>query len=105
MIEGINAAHAERAAAQAELDGTSEERTLGDGEIHAMIDSLGDVGAALSASKPESLSKLYESLQLRSKYKPHARVVEVTISPRVVSASVRGASCALTTRIELPEPG
>lgn len=80
----------ERTAAQAERDGTPEARTLKDGEVYAMIDSLGDVGKALADGKPESLNELYDSLQLRLKYEPHARVVEAAISPRVVSVRVRG---------------
>lgn len=104
LIDAINTAQAERAAAQAELDSTPEARTLSDG-IYAMIDSLGDVRAALRDGKPESLSKIYDSLQLRLKYEPPARAVEATISPRVVTARVRGESCALSTRIELPVPG
>ncbi|MGW0891544.1 recombinase family protein [Saccharopolyspora gloriosae] len=90
LVDAINTAQAERSAAQAELDGTPEARTLKDGEVYAMIDSLGDVRAALADGKPESLNQLYDSLQLRLKYEPHARVVEATISPRVVSVRVRG---------------
>lgn len=90
LIDAINTAQAERAAAQAELDATPEAHTVCDGEVYAMIDSLGDVGAALADGQPESLGKLYESLQLQLKYEPHARAVEATISPRVVTARVRG---------------
>ncbi|GAB3292781.1 hypothetical protein GCM10027563_32140 [Parasphingorhabdus pacifica] len=63
---------------------------LKDGEIYAMIDSLGGVRAALADGKSESLNQLYDSLQLRLKYEPHARAVEATISPRVVSVRVGG---------------
>ncbi|MGW0893154.1 hypothetical protein [Saccharopolyspora sp. NPDC002578] len=101
LVDAINTAQAERAAAQAELDGTPEARNLKGGEVYAMIDSLGDVGTALADGRPETLNKIYDSLQLRLKYEPHARVVEATISPRVVSMRVRGASCALTTRLSL----
>lgn len=47
VVEGIDEAQAERAAAKAELENTSVPDVLGDAEIYAMIDSLGDVGAAL----------------------------------------------------------
>ncbi|WP_346072590.1 recombinase family protein [Saccharopolyspora thermophila] len=73
LIEAINTAQAERAAAQAELDNTPVAHTLSDAEIHAMIDSLGDVGAALKDAKSEKLSCLYESLGLHLTYRPHAR--------------------------------
>jgi hypothetical protein len=42
-----------------------------DAETHAMIDSLGDVGAALSDARPDSLSQLYQRLRLDLRYKPH----------------------------------
>ncbi len=70
-----------------------------------MVDSLGDGGSALKEAKPESLGRLYESLSIDLKYKPHARTVEATIAPRVVSVRVRRRTCALFTRLLLPEAG
>jgi len=35
-----------------------------------MIDSLGDVGAAVNGGKPESLTRLYEGLRLQLRYEP-----------------------------------
>ncbi|MER7010346.1 recombinase family protein [Saccharopolyspora sp. NPDC000359] len=90
LVEAINEAQAERAAAQAELDNAPDPRALGEAEVYAMIDSLGDVGEALKDAQPGSLSRLYESLRVDLNYKPHARIVEATISPRVVSVRVRG---------------
>jgi hypothetical protein len=55
-----------------------------------MIDSLGDVGAALADAQPESLSRLYQHLGIELRYEPHDRAVVMTASPRVVSARVRG---------------
>lgn len=49
-----------------------------------MIDSLGDVGAALADARPESLSRLYQHLGLELRYEPHDRAVVATASPRVV---------------------
>ncbi|MGH3982166.1 MAG: hypothetical protein ACRDST_05635 [Pseudonocardiaceae bacterium] len=43
-MEAINDAQAQRAAAQAELEGAPAT----DAEVYAMIDSLGDVGASLT---------------------------------------------------------
>jgi hypothetical protein len=56
----------------------------------AMIDSLGEVGAALKDAKPESLERLYRELRLELRYQPHERAVDVQLAPRVVSACVRG---------------
>jgi hypothetical protein len=102
MVDAINEAQAQRAAAQAELDGAPAPTAITDAEVYAMIDALGDVGAALKDAKPESLERLYRDLRLEMSYQPRERVVDVQLAPRVVSACVRGPSCALTTRILLP---
>jgi hypothetical protein len=59
----INEAQAQRAAARAELDGTPAPNLLADGEVYAMVDSLGDVGAALADAKGESLANLYAAIR------------------------------------------
>lgn len=41
----------------------------------AMIDSLGDVGAALVDTRPERLSKLYDSAGLEQRYEPDKRAI------------------------------
>jgi hypothetical protein len=68
-------AQAQRAAAQAELEGAPPPTDLSDAEVYAMIDSLGDVGAALTDAQPESLSRLYQELGLELRYEPHDRAV------------------------------
>lgn len=52
---------------------------------YVMIDSLGGVGAVLSNSRPESLSRLYQDLRLELRYEPREHAVVVTASPRVVN--------------------
>ena len=102
LVEVINQAQAERAAAEAELAHLPASTMITDAEIHAMIDSLGDVGAVLSDAKPDSLSELYQRLRLDLRYQPHEKVVDVTSNLRVVSAGVRGRSCALSLHRVLP---
>jgi hypothetical protein len=57
-----------------------------------MIDSLGDVGAALAEAKEESLANLYAAIDLQVRYEPAANVADVGIrlERRVNSAGVRG---------------
>jgi len=55
-----------------------------------MIDSLGDVRAALIGADPESLERLYGQLRLELLYHPLERTVDARLAPRVVSACVRG---------------
>ena len=53
-----------------------------------MIDSLGDIGAALNDGKTESLANLYTAVNLEVLYEPETNTAEVGI--RVNSACVRG---------------
>jgi len=89
VVDAINEAQAQRAAAQAELQGAAARTAVTEAEVYAMIDSLGDVGAALKKSKPESLERLYRELRLELRYQPRERAVDVQLAPRVVSACVR----------------
>jgi hypothetical protein len=106
LVEAINEAQAERAAAKAELENTRAPNTVSDAEIWAMIDSLSDVGAALSGVKPESLANLYEAVDLQVCYDLAANTADVSIQPmrRVNSKRVRGRSCTLSTRLVLRDP-
>ncbi|GAA2806838.1 recombinase family protein [Saccharopolyspora taberi] len=92
LTEAINEAQAERAAAQAELNNAPAPNALTDAEIYAMIDSLGDVGAALSSTKSGRLANLYEAVDLQVCYEPADRVAQIKIHPasRVNSVRVRG---------------
>ncbi|MGP4017464.1 hypothetical protein [Saccharopolyspora sp. 5N708] len=107
LTEAINEAQAERAAARAELENRPPSNVLTDAEIYAMIDSLGDVGAALSSAKPDRLANLYQAVDLQVRYEPAERAADIKIHPvsRVNSVRVRGGSCALTTRLRLPDIG
>ncbi len=100
VIEPMNQAQAERAAAQAEIDAAPKKGAALDvAEVYAMIDSLGDVGATLADARPAALNRLYKELNISAVYQPEERAVDVTARPRVDSAC--GGSCALTTRIGL----
>lgn len=91
LVEAVNEAQAVRAAARAELEGTPPPNALSATEVHAMIDSLGDVGAALADAKVESLANLYSAVDLQVRYTHTAHVADVIIKPvgRVNSARVR----------------
>ncbi|GAA1937187.1 zinc ribbon domain-containing protein [Amycolatopsis minnesotensis] len=90
VVEGINRAQADRAAAQAELMKAGEPAGPGEAEVYAMIDSLGDVGAALSGGRPEKLATLYRELRLDLRYDNEKETVCATVSPRVNNVRVRG---------------
>ena len=48
LVDAMNAAQAERAAARAELDGAPVTAELAAADVYAMVDMLGDVGAAIT---------------------------------------------------------
>jgi hypothetical protein len=73
IVDVINQAPAERAAARAELNGRPAAQALTRPDIEAMIDSIGDIGAALTQAEPQSLSALYEALRLQMVYDPASR--------------------------------
>lgn len=103
LVEAINLAQAERAAAQAEITTASNGDALDVAEVYAMLDSFGDVGATLKDAKPAGLARLYRELDLAVRYVPDERTVYMTARPRVDSAGVRG---GIRTRIGgIPAPG
>jgi hypothetical protein len=63
-MEANNQAQAERAATRAELENTDQPSSLIEAEVYAMVDSLGDVGAALSGGSLDKLARLYRDLRL-----------------------------------------
>ena len=72
-----------------------------------MIDSLGDMGEALSGARRDRLADLYSALDLHVRYEPAEQAADVTIRPvgRVNSVRVRGGTCTLTTRLVLRTTG
>ncbi|MPY77164.1 MAG: recombinase family protein [Actinophytocola sp.] len=92
LVEPTNQAQAKLTTAQAELADGQAPSALTEAEVYAMVDSLGDVGAALSDAKPESMAGLYTAVGLQVRYEPEAHTADVGIQParRVNSACVRG---------------
>ena len=88
LVEVINAAQAERQAAQAEINNTSAPDLMDAAEVYARVDSFGDVPAKLKAATGEGLAELYTSLDLQICFDPMASIAEVSM--RVNSERVRG---------------
>ena len=79
LVDVINEAQRERTAARAELEGAPAPNLLTDAEVYAMVDSLGDVGSALSRAKPDSLANLYTGIDLQIRYEPAENVADVSV--------------------------
>jgi DNA invertase Pin-like site-specific DNA recombinase len=90
LVEVLNQAQAERAAARAEIDRAPDETEVSNADVYAMIDSLGDVGAVIKDAKPAGLARLYQKLDLQMVYNAEEQAVYVTSCSRVGSARVRG---------------
>lgn len=90
LVDVTNQTHAECEAARAQLAGAPSVTHLDREEVRAMIDSLGDVRAALTEARPPSLARLYSVLGLQLSYRPDEGAVYVTAQPHVDSARVRG---------------
>jgi hypothetical protein len=101
VVDAVNTAQAERAAARAELDGMPAPGAVTAAEVYAMVDASGDIGATLADAQPEHIGRLYQDLGLDLRFHPEERAVDVTASPRVVSVCVRGRSCTLSTRLSV----
>jgi hypothetical protein len=87
------------------MDGTPALNPLTDAEVYAMIDSLGDVGAALSDAREDSLANLYTGIDLQVRYESAVNTADVSIrmGRRVNSADVRGGLEPLPHAVALVE--
>ncbi len=90
LVEPINAAEAEGAAAKAELENLPEPSQVTAAEIYARIDMIGELGTSLSSAQPERLNKLYDAIGLELRYAPDEQRVHVSTTLRVANECVRG---------------
>jgi hypothetical protein len=90
LVEAVNAANAERAAARAELNNLPVSQTLSEDDIRTMLTSLGDITSVLNRASVDDLAPVYQELGLQVRFEPTDRVALVSVSPRVVNECVRG---------------
>ena len=89
LVAAMNAAQAEKAAAEVELKGLPQVRTLTETEIQKLVESLGDVKAVLTAANPADKAQLYRALELEVRYHPDKHRAIVGVTPCGVSTGVR----------------
>ena len=73
---------------------------ISDAEVYALIDSLGEVGAALKGAEPGSLERHYRELRKDSATN-HTSERWTSCSLRVWLTDVSEGTCAITTRLAL----
>jgi hypothetical protein len=103
LVEPINRAQEELEAARVEQQHIPAARTMGQAELEAMIDDLGNIGRALNRTDPAKLEELYRSLRLEVVYHPEERVAEVAIRPGRGSERVRGGTRARKRGVPAPD--
>jgi hypothetical protein len=100
IVDAINEAQAQRVAARAELDGLPSASRVTRAELYARLDSLGDVGKALSNGSPEKVSVLYHDLGVELRFDPVERAVDATASPRVVTVAAAATPLAVVLEVQ-----
>ncbi|WP_091297748.1 recombinase family protein [Amycolatopsis xylanica] len=90
LVDAMNLAHAEKKAAQAELEHLPEAATVDAAEVYAMLDSLGDVARHLNSRNPERITQVYRDLGLQVVYNNKKEALDVRASLRVSNVGVRG---------------
>jgi hypothetical protein len=98
LVGAMNAAQAERAAAQVELDTIPRPVQVTVHELTGIIDSHGDIRARLNAGDPMDKMELYKALEVQIRYQPIQRRAQVSAGLAVVSTGVRRGTRALESR-------
>jgi hypothetical protein len=89
LVAAMNAAQAERAAAQVELNTIPRPVQVTARELSGIIDSHGDIRARLDAGDPMDKMELYKALEVQIRYQPIQRRAHVSAGLAVVSTGVR----------------
>ncbi|MFD4407710.1 recombinase family protein [Nocardia sp. NPDC058499] len=89
LVAAMNAAQAEKAAAEAELNQLPKARRFTETEVRKLVDALGDIGAVLTAGHPTDKAQLYQSLGLQARYQHICNRIIVGATPCGVSTGVR----------------
>ncbi|MGI5219207.1 hypothetical protein [Nocardia sp. CA-290969] len=98
LVAAMNAAQADRAAAQVELDTIPRPVQVTARELTGIIDSHGDIRARLDAGDPLDKMELYKALEVQIRYQPIQRRAQVSAGLAVVSTGVRRGNRPLRPR-------
>jgi site-specific DNA recombinase len=82
LIESLNKAQQKRAAAKTETAAAKPEPwELTRAEVHAMVDTLGDVGASLTRADPAKTAKIYKGMRLELAYDHGEQALDAVTKP------------------------
>jgi hypothetical protein len=90
LVEAINQAQAQRAAARAELDNTPVPDAVTEAEVYAKIDSMGDVAGTLTGKHPDQADRLVRLPAVGHQVRQRKEAIDVMASVRVNSGCVQG---------------
>lgn len=87
VVEAMNSAQADKAAAQVELNNAPATERFTEKEVRKLIESLGDVRLVLKGGAPEHKQELYNAIELQVRYAHLEHRATLNVSP--VGANVR----------------
>ncbi|MEV6360479.1 recombinase family protein [Nocardia asteroides] len=87
VVEALNSAQADKAAAQVELNNVPAVERFTETELRKLIESLGDIRLVLRRGAPEHKQELYEAIELQVRYAHLEHRATLKVSP--VGANVR----------------
>ncbi|MFE9789561.1 hypothetical protein ACFYO7_29705 [Nocardia salmonicida] len=87
VVEALNSAQADKAAAQVELNNVPAAQRFTEKEVRKLIESLGDVGLVLAGGAPEHKQELYNAIELQVRYAHLEHRATLKVTP--VGANVR----------------
>ncbi|MFI6225165.1 hypothetical protein ACIBEH_31780 [Nocardia salmonicida] len=97
VVDALNSAQADKAAAQVELNNLPKEEKFTETEFRKLIGSRGDVRLILAGGAPEHKQELYNALTLQVRYAHLERRVTISASLVGDSTGVRRATRPLRT--------
>ncbi|GGN66368.1 recombinase family protein [Nocardia rhizosphaerihabitans] len=89
IVDAMNAAQADKASAQVELNNLPTQELFSETELRKLIESHGDIRLILAGGAPENKKELYNAIELQVRYAHLEHRMIITTSPVGDSAGVR----------------
>lgn len=101
VVAALNAAQADKAAAEVEADNLPKIAKLTETEIRKLIESFGDIRFVLANGSPTHKQELYEALMLEVRYSHPEHRLFISANLTAVGAATRKSSHSITTEVPL----
>ncbi|MFC9964601.1 recombinase family protein [Nocardia ignorata] len=101
VVAALNAAQADKAAAEVEANNLPKTVKLTETEIRKLIESLGDIRLALTNGSPGHKQELYEALMLQVRYSHPEHRLFISTNLTTVDTTTRKSAHSITTEVAL----